>query len=40
VGIDLAEGRITSISVPGVHADVIMPADVHRNSLLTPIFSY
>ena len=40
VGIDLSEGRITSISFPGVNADLIMPADVHHNPQLTTIFSY
>lgn len=40
VGIDLSEGRVTRISVPGVNASVIMPADVHRNERLTTIFSY
>lgn len=40
VGIDLAEGRITSINIPGVNADIIMPADIHRNEKLKIIFIF
>ena len=40
VGIDLAEGRTTRINIPGLHADLIMPADVHRNKRLKTVFSF
>ena len=40
VGIDISEGRTTRISIPGLHADIIMPADIHRNKQLTTIFSF
>ena len=40
IGIDLAEGRITSINIPGVNADIIMPADIHRNEKLKTIFIF
>ena len=40
VGINLSEGRLTRISIPGLHADIIMPADIHKNQQLQTIFSY
>ena len=40
VGINLSEGRQTRISIPGLHADIIMPADIHKNQQLQTIFSY
>ena len=40
VGIDLSEGRLTRISIPGLHADIIMPADIHKNQQLQTIFGF
>ena len=40
IGIDLAQGRITPINVPGLSNDYIMPSDIYKNEMLKTIFSY
>lgn len=40
IGIDLAQGRITSINVPGMTNDYIMPSDIYHNDKLKSIFIY
>lgn len=40
IGIDLSEGRSTAINIPGINADIIMPADIHRNEKLKTIFIF
>ena len=40
IGIDLAEGRITPINVPGLSNDYIMPSDIYKNKNLKTIFNY
>lgn len=40
IGIDLAQGRITSINVPGMSNDYIMPSDIYHNNKLKSIFVY
>ena len=40
IGIDLAQGRITPINVPGLSNDYIMPSDIYNNNNLTTIFIY
>ncbi len=40
IGINISEGRITSINVPGMSGNYIMPADIYHNSKLKKIFIY
>lgn len=40
IGVDLAQGRITSINVPGMSNDYIMPSDIYHNNKLKSIFIY
>ena len=40
VGINLAEERITTINIPGLHTKVIMPADIYANKQLKSVFAY
>lgn len=40
IGIDLAQGRVTHISVPGMTGDYIMPSDIHQNLNLKQIYIY
>lgn len=40
VGINLAEERITTINIPGLHTKVIMPADIYANKQLKSVFTY
>ena len=39
-GIDLAQGRITTINAPGMSNNYIMPSDIHHNPDLKTIFIY
>ena len=40
IGIDLAQGRITPINVPGLSNNYIMPSDIYNNNNLKTIFYY
>lgn len=40
IGIDLAQGRITHINVPGMTGNYIMPSDIHKNPELESIFIF
>ncbi len=40
IGIDLSEGRITYINIPGMRNNYIMPSDIYHNSKLKQIFIY
>ncbi len=40
IGVNLAQGRITSINVPGMTNDYIMPSDIYHNDKLKTIFIY
>ncbi len=40
IGVDLAQGRVTSINVPGMANDYIMPSDIYHNNKLKSIFIY
>lgn len=40
VEINLAEERITTINIPGLHTKVIMPADIYANKQLKSVFAY
>lgn len=40
IGIDLAEGRITRLNVPGFSSDYLMPSDIYQNRNLKTIFKY
>lgn len=40
IGVDLAQGRITAINVPGMTNDYLMPSDIYHNDKLKSIFIY
>lgn len=40
IGIDLAEGRRTNISFPGLTNEYIMPSDIYENENLTTIYQF
>ncbi len=40
IGIDLAQGRITTIICPGMSGDYIMPSDIYKNKNMTTVFTY
>lgn len=39
-GIDLSEGRISSIHVPGLSGDYLLPSDIQQSSLLCTIYVF
>lgn len=39
-GIDLSEGRRTSLNIPGMNGEYLMPSDIYKNKLLKTIFYY
>lgn len=40
IGINIVEGRLTRVNIPGMSGDYIMPSDVYRNKKLTSIYKY
>ncbi len=40
IGIDLAQGRITTVNCPGMGGDYIMPSDIYKNKNMTTVFTY
>lgn len=39
-GINITEGRISNLSVPGKQYDLIMPSDIHKNANLKTVFIF